>query len=117
MEGPPTDQDEIIRAAASEFVNLNGELSRKRSAQKQTKGGLNAWRSSCVSRRVDPTVLVEAQERVLEAEQDPERAGHRWRLLITYLRSLGFFELLPGDLAAGHLDGATDRQVRASAVA
>ena len=94
MEGPPTDNVEVIKAAADRYYNLAGELDEKRAATKVTTGGKTEWRKQCVKQRINPVVLADAAELVRSLEANPEKVSSEWKLFNAYLKALGFFEML-----------------------
>ncbi|MGI9491047.1 MAG: hypothetical protein ACR2QF_01335 [Geminicoccaceae bacterium] len=97
MKGPPTENAEVIRAAADSYYGLAGELDEKRAATKATTGGKTAWRKKCVQQRVDPVRLADAAELVISLKANPEKVSAEWKRFNAYLEALGFFEMLqPG---------------------
>jgi len=97
MDGPPTQDVEIIKAAAGRYYGLAGELDAKRAETKLTTGGKTEWRKQCVGQRVNPVVLADAAELVRSLEASPEKVSAEWRLFNEYLKALGFFEMLERD--------------------
>lgn len=111
MKGDPIGNGDLIRKAAEELDALENQLVEKRVATKETTDGKTAWRQRWVKQRVDPVILAEAVALTRRLEANPAKTTRHWRILMGYLKGLGFFEKLEPSLFADF-----EEQVTASAV-
>lgn len=93
-DGPPSTDIDVILGCADAYRGLQTELAEKRAETKVTTGGKTAWRKQCAESRIDPVILGKAVDLVMRVEIDPEKTTREWRILVGYLKALGFFEKL-----------------------